>query len=421
MSGNITVMAGVIWVVVLMATSAFLSFAEGVYMSLMPKDIEKLRSDKGKGAKVAVKLCGRPAWLKTGMMITKSLTCTACILAAASICFNVFDFGTYTVFKVAVCSVSILFLLAIVETVPKTYAGKNPAAAVAAISIPVNVIITLLKPFFRVFSIPVDFKRRSASNMNIDGLTNVFDLSLGDVEDDKKLLKGIADFSNTVASEIMCPRINVIAVDITTGFDKIISLVIESGFSRIPVYSDTLDSIKGILYAKDILPHARKSADFAWQTLIRPPYFIPETKKISDLLKEFQTKKIHMAVIIDEYGGASGIVTMEDVLEEIVGEITDESDVDETFYRKLDQSTYIFKGQVLLDDFCKALGIREDYFDSTRGESETLAGLLLEVTGEIPQKGNVIEIDRFRFSIETADKRRIKAVKVKIEKNEHDM
>lgn len=394
-------------------------------MSLTPDSIEKLRGSKHKTAKVAVKLYSRPAWLATGITIAKSLTNTAFILAAASTCFNAFDFSTYTVLKAAACSASALFLLAVAETAPKTYAGKSSAEAAAAISIPVNAIITVLKPFLCLFNVPVCFKGKPLyarrSNTAIDELTNVLDLSSGDDEDDKKLLKGIVDFSNTVASEIMCPRINVIAVDIKTGFDKIIPLIIESGFSRIPVYSDTFDSIKGILYAKDILPHVKQPAGFAWQTLIRPPYFIPETKKINDLLKEFQTKKIHMAVIIDEYGGASGIVTMEDVLEEIVGEITDESDVDETFYRKLDQSTYLFKGQVLLDDFCKALGIREDYFDTTKGESETLAGLLLEVTGEIPQKGNVIEIDRFRFSIETADKRRIKAVKVKIEKNEHDV
>ena len=268
--------------------------------------------------------------------------------------------------------------------------------------------LSALKKIFR-------FKR---SNMTINELTDVLELTSDNVEEGKKLLKGIVSFGSAVVSEIMCPRINVVAIDIETGFDKIIPIIVESGFSRIPVYADTFDTVKGILYTKDILPHAKKTADFAWQTLLRPPYFVPETKKINALLKEFQTQKIHMAIVIDEYGGASGIVTMEDILEEIVGEITDESDVDEMLFRKLDSSTYIFKGQILLDDFCKALNIREDYFDNERGESETLAGLLLEITGEIPQKGNVIELDRFKFSVESADKRRIKEVRVKI-KNEN--
>ena len=263
-------------------------------------------------------------------------------------------------------------------------------------------------------------KAFSAKRSTGNELTNVLELTSDDAEKDKKLLKGIVSFGNTIVSEVMCPRINVMAIDIKTGFDKIISLIAESGFSRIPVYADTFDSVKGVLYAKDILSHVKKPADFAWQTLLRPPYFVPETKKISALLKEFQTKKIHLAVVIDEYGGASGIVTMENILEEIVGEITDESDVDETLYRKLDETTYIFKGQIVLDDFCKAVNIKEDYFDDDRGESETLAGLLLEITGEIPQKGNVIDFKRFKFSVESADKRRIKQIRVKIKNEKTD-
>ena len=263
-----------------------------------------------------------------------------------------------------------------------------------------------------VFTVPANFfkKRFRAQqpDVTIDELSNVLELT------------SVVNFGHTVVSEIMCPRINVIAADIEVDFDKITEIIVESGFSRIPVYADTLDTIKGILYTKDILPHAKKSAGFEWQTLLRPPYFVPETKKINALLKEFQKKKIQLAVVIDEYGGTSGIVTMEDILEEIVGEITDESDVDETLYRKLDFSTYIFKGHILLDDFCKAVDIKEDYFDNERGEAETLAGLLLEITGEIPQKGNVIEVDRFKFSVESADKRRIKEIRVKIKKENSD-
>jgi CBS domain containing-hemolysin-like protein len=217
----------------------------------------------------------------------------------------------------------------------------------------------------------------------------------------------------------MCPRIDVTAIDIKWGFDKIIPVIISSGFSRIPVYSGSFDTVKGILYAKDVLPYTNNPSSFKWQSLLRPPYFVPETKKINDLLKEFQLRKIHMAIVIDEYGGTSGIVTLEDILEEIVGEITDENDEDQTLFRKINDSTWIFEGKILLHDFCKIFGLDEKIFDDVRGESETLAGLMLELTGEIPQKKQVIKFADFIFRIESADKRRIKEIQVEI-KNKND-
>jgi CBS domain containing-hemolysin-like protein len=219
----------------------------------------------------------------------------------------------------------------------------------------------------------------------------------------------------------MCSRIDVTAIDIKSGFDKIVPVIIDSGFSRIPVYSGSFDNVKGILYAKDVVPYTNNPGSFKWQALLRPPYFVPETKKINDLLKEFQTKKIHMAVVIDEYGGTSGIVTLEDILEEIVGEITDESDDDQSLFRKLDETTYIFEAKISLNDFCKVVNIEEDLFDEIRGESETLAGLILEMTGEIPQKDKTIKYGDFLFRIESADKRRIKEIRVEINKKNGDI
>ena len=207
-------------------------------------------------------------------------------------------------------------------------------------------------------------------------------------------------------------------LDIKSGFNKVVPLIINSGFSRIPVYSESFDNVKGLLYAKDVLPYTNNPDNFRWQTLLRPPYFVPETKKINDLLKEFQLKKIHMAVVIDEYGGTSGIVTLEDVLEEIVGEITDESDDDQILYRKLDDRSFIFEGKILLNDFCKILNVDEEIFEEVRGESETLAGLILELTGEIPEKEQTINYRNFVFSIESADRRRIKEIRVDIKEEE---
>ena len=231
----------------------------------------------------------------------------------------------------------------------------------------------------------------------MDDLSDALELTSDDFNEDEKILKGIVNFGNINVSAIMCPRIDVTAIDIKSGFDKIVPVIISSGFSRIPVYSGSFDNVKGILYAKDVLPYTNNPGNFKWQALLRPPYFVPETKKINDLLKEFQTKKIHMAVVIDEYGGTSGIVTLEDILEEIVGEITDESDEDQLLFRKLDENTYIFEAKILLNDFCKVLDIDEDIFEDVRGESETLAGLILELTGEIPQKDQTSKIRKFCF------------------------
>ena len=252
----------------------------------------------------------------------------------------------------------------------------------------------------------------------MDDLSDALELTSDNFDEDEKILKGIVNFGNINVSAIMCSRIDVTAIDIKSGFDKIVPIIISSGFSRIPVYSGSFDTVKGILYAKDVLPYTNNPGNFKWQALLRPPYFVPETKKINDLLKEFQTKKIHMAVVIDEYGGTSGIVTLEDILEEIVGEITDESDEDQPLYRKLDEKTYIFQAKILLNDFCKTLEIDEAPFDEVRGESETLGGLILELKGEIPQKDQIIKYGDFVFKIESADRRRIKEIRVEINKTE---
>ena len=248
----------------------------------------------------------------------------------------------------------------------------------------------------------------------MDDLSDALELTSDDFNEDEKILKGIVNFGTINVSAIMRSRIDVTAIDIKSGFDKIVPMIISSGFSRIPVYSGSFDNVKGILYAKDVLPFTSNPVNFKWQALLRPPYFVPETKKINDLLKEFQTKKMHMAVVIDEYGGTSGIVTLEDILEEIVGDISDE---DQLLFRKIDEKTFIFEAKILLNDFCKVLEIEEDPFEEVRGESETLAGLILELTGEIPQKDQIIKYGDFVFRIETADRRRIKEVKVEINKD----
>jgi gliding motility-associated protein GldE len=307
------------------------------------------------------------------------------------------------------------------EVMPKVYASRNHVAIALVMAYPLSVLQKAFRPVTSLLIYSSSFfKRRTGnrrSNISMDDLSDALELTSDDFDEDDKILKGIVNFGNINVSAIMCSRTDVTAIDIKSGFDKIVPVIISSGFSRIPVYSGSFDTVKGILYAKDVLPYTNNPCGFKWQALLRPPYFVPETKKINDLLKEFQTRKIHMAVVIDEYGGTSGIVTLEDILEEIVGEITDESDEDLLLFKKVDEKTYIFEAKILLNDFCKILEIEEDTFEEVRGESETLAGLILELEGEIPKKDQIIRYSDFIFKIESADRRRIKEVRVEINRN----
>jgi gliding motility-associated protein GldE len=247
-------------------------------------------------------------------------------------------------------------------------------------------------------------------------LSYAIDLASDELQEEEKILKGIVNFSNTFVKEIMQPRLDVVFVDLKAPFSKINSIIVESGFSRIPVVSGDFDHVQGILYIKDLLPHIHKT-DFKWQTLVRAPYFVPETKRINDLLTEFKTRKIHMAVVVDEYGGSSGIVTLEDILEEIVGDITDEFDNNQQDYVKIDETTWLFEAKTQLMDFYRVFDIEEDIFENERGETDSLGGLILEKIGRIPSKNEKIEIGIFTFKIKSVDTRRIKQVFVSVPKN----
>ena len=250
-------------------------------------------------------------------------------------------------------------------------------------------------------------------NISINDLSEALDLTEKNIQEDRRILRGIVKFGNIEVREIMKSRVDVIAADIQTLFKDLVKVIVNSGFSRIPVYENTFDTIKGVLYIKDLLPHIHK-VKFKWQSLIRPPYFVPESKKINDLLKEFQANRIHMAIVIDEYGGSSGIVTLEDILEEIVGEITDESDEEEKFYKQIDPKTFLLDGKMFLNDLYKILNLNEHTFDDVKGEADTVAGLILELKGEIPGPEELIIYKNFQFKITAVDNRRIKEILVKI-------
>jgi len=414
------IITGIIVLLLLLCSSALISASEVAFFSLKPEDLEKLRNNKSQKAKNALKMYNMPERLLSTILISNNTVNIAFVLLAAFLSARLFDFSSRPVLGFIVEAIGITFLILLFgEIMPKVYASKNQMRMVILMASPLVALEKLFRPISSLLVLSTSFvKKRTGikkTNISMDDLSEALELASDDINEDEKILKGIVNFGNINVSEIMCPRIDVTSLDIKLGFNKVKSLIIESGFSRIPVYSGTFDSIKGILYAKDILPYTGSPDNFKWQSLIRPPHFVPETKKINELLKDFQIKKIHMAIVVDEYGGTSGILTLEDILEEIVGEITDESDEDEALFRKIEDNSYIFEGKILLNDLFKIIDIPDDTFEDVRGESETLAGLILEMTGEIPQKGQSIRFGNFNFTIESADKRRIKEIRVDIE------
>jgi len=416
---DLKIIIGFIILIGLLVGSALMSGSEVAYFSLKPDDIEKFKNDKNKRSQTVLRLYKMPERLLSTILVANNTINIAIVLLAVFLSSKIFDFSSDPVLGFIAEAVVITFLLLFFgEIMPKVYAAKNNVSMALFMAFQLVILEKIFRPVTSLLTLSSSFvKKRTGthrSNISMDDLSDALELTSDELDEDEKILKGIVNFGNINVSAIMCPRIDVTAVDIQSGFSKIIPVIISSGFSRIPVYSESFDNVRGILYAKDVLPYMNNPDNFKWQSLLRLPYFVPETKKIIDLLKEFQIKKIHMAVVIDEYGGTSGIITLEDILEEIVGEITDESDEDQVMYKKLDEKTYLFEGKILLNDFYKILGLEDDPFEDVRGESETLAGLILELTGEIPRKEQIIKFNNFTFRIESADRRRIKEIRVEI-------
>jgi gliding motility-associated protein GldE len=308
------------------------------------------------------------------------------------------------------------------EITPKIYAAHKPLVFAQMMARPMQILIFIFYPLSSVVVKSTTFfdKRIAAkgSQLSMSELSEAIELTSGEntPDDERKILKGIVRFGDIDCKEIMKSRVDVTAVDISIPYDTLLKVILESGYSRIPAFQDSFDKIAGIIYVKDFLPHLDKPADFNWRSLLRPAFFIPENKKINDLLQEFQEKKIHMAVVVDEYGGTSGIVTLEDIIEEIVGDISDEFDTaeDEVNYTKIDDNKYLFEGKTLLNDFCKILNIDDDRFEDVKGDSETLAGLILELEGKIPKANESTIFQNFEFKIKKVNNRRIEQILVTI-------
>ena len=412
-----TIIVGFAVLVILLTCSALISGSEVAFFSLKPANIEDLSNNKSRRSTAVLKLISIPERLLSTILISNNFVNVGIVILSAYLSDRMFDFSETPLMGFLLEVIVITFtLLLFGEILPKVYATRITVKFALFMSLPLKLLERILKPFntLLVKSSSVIRRRASYNKISKGELSKAISIASGENKEDEKILKGIVKFGNIDSREIMRPRIDVVAIEIKTPFQEVIPLIIESGYSRIPVYSGTFDKVQGILYVKDLLPHFHKPSSFNWQSLIRPPYFVPESKRINDLLEEFQTMKIHMAIVIDEYGGTSGIITLEDILEEIVGEIPDESEGEEIVYQKIDENTYIFEGKTQLNDFFKLLDVDEDPFEEVRGESETLAGLILELVGEIPKPGFTIRYKRYNFSIEAADKRRIKRIRVEI-------
>lgn len=412
--------------IMLLLLSAIASGSETAFFSLLPNDINEMENSDNRAEKLVLELRNKPKQFLATILIFNNLvnvTITIFSTYIMSLMFNL-EVNPLWAFIINVIIVTSLLLI-FGEMIPKITAAKSARSLATNIAPMIKFLMFFFKPLssILVHSTSIIDKRLAKKNVNtlsITDLSAAVDLTTADETpaDERSMLQGIATFGEKEVSDIMQPRVQLFAVKLSTQFDNLIEMVIQNGFSRIPVYEDTLDDIKGILYVKDLLPFL-DTPDFHWQRLIRQAFFVPENKKINDLFQDFRSKKIHIAIVVDEYGGTSGLVTMEDVLEEIVGDIRDEFDAanDNKFYHKIDDNTYIFQGQTSLVDFCKVFDINELYFEEIKGESDTLAGLILEMEGRIPVAGYSTSYKEFGFVIEKADKRRIIEIKVTYNEN----
>jgi len=424
---NAEAFTGLIIMFLLLVFSALVSGSEVAFFSLKPSDLDDLRDNPSRNAKKIIHLLERPKRLLATILITNNVVNIAIIILSTFVTRIVFNIEDFLILGFIVQVIVVTFLLLLfAEVLPKVYATQN----IVKFALMVAGLMTALRRFFYPLSSllvkSTNFidKRMAVkrSGLSANELSHAIDITHEEKgsEEDKQLLYGIVQFSNIYAREIMKSRVDVVAVAEDIPFSELIKVIVEAGYSRIPVYRESFDNVIGILYIKDLLPHLDTEEEFPWQNLIRNCFFVPESKKINDLLKEFQERKIHMAVVVDEYGGTSGIVTLEDILEEIVGEINDEFDIEETIYSKLDQLNYVFEGKTLLKDFCKITGIDYNNFNEIKGEADTLAGLILEIKKELPYKGEKIKFDDFDLIVDAVDNRRIKRVKIKLNKPKDD-
>ena len=399
----------------LLVFSAIISGSEVAFFSLSQTEIKKYAKEKNKRLTNAINLLKKPDKLLANILIVNNLINVAIITLSAYFTWSSFGKSAYVFFVLTFIVTAIIIFCG--EIIPKVYASKNKKLFVKTSSLVLIPSSILFKPLILILiKISKAFKnnKRELLESSKEELNKAMSLTIdkSTSKEEKDILKSIINFGSIKVKEIMKSRVDIVAFEIDDSFEKISKLINKSGYSRIPVFKDTIDNIEGVLYVKDLLPHLNEK-EFDWTKKIRPAFFVPENKNIDVLFKDFQEKRVHLSLVIDEYGGVSGLVTLEDIIEEIVGDIKDEFDFEDDFYyKKIDLNTFLFDGKTSLNDMCKVLNIHKDFFDASKGESESLGGLILELNSKIPSVGDKIKIDNFIFTIMSVDKKRIKRVRV---------
>lgn len=405
----------------LLFCSALVSGAEVALFSLSQKDIDDTLQNHPSKGKIISELLEKPKKLLATLLVANNFINIGVVILFSYVGHNLFSAITSPILKFILEVIVVTFLILLFgEVLPKVYASRNNIKFSKLIAYPIAVLDKLLSPIslpMRKVTIYLHNKLgKQKTNFSVDQLSQALELT--DTEEtsseEQKILEGIVTFGNTDAKQVMSPRMDIFALEIEESFAAIYSKIVENGFSRIPVYRDNIDQIEGVLFVKDLIRHIDKD-EFDWKTLIREPFFIPENKKIDNLLKDFQNMKSHLAIVVDEYGGTSGLVSLEDIIEEIVGDISDEFDGDNENCSKIDDKNYLFEGKTNLKDFYRIIDVNEELFETAKGEAETLAGFILEVLGNFPKIDQKIAFENCTFTIEAVDKKRIKQIKVTIE------
>ena len=401
--------------------SALVSAAEVAYFSLTPKDIDTCTQDNTAKTQIITSLLEKPKKLLATLLVANNFINIGVVILFSVIGKNLFESIASPLLKFTVEVILVTFLILLFgEVLPKVYANRNNIKFALFVAYPLSFLDKILSPIslpMRALTIYLHEKLgKQKTNFSVDQLSQALELTSSDdtSQEEQKILEGIVSFGNTDTKQVMSPRIDIFALEITEPFSEIFPKISEKGYSRIPVYRDNIDHVEGVLFVKDLIPHINKK-EFDWKTLIREPFFVPENKKLDNLLKDFQSMKSHLAIVVDEYGGTSGLVSLEDVIEEIVGDISDEFDDENINYSQIDDKNFLFEGKINLKDFYRIIDVDENAFEEQKGEAETLAGFILEVLGNFPKKGQKIHFDICRFTIETVDKKRIKQIKVTIE------
>ena len=417
---NISYLTSIILLVILLACSAMVSGAEVAIFSLTKSNIDEGIENKSVKMQIISDLLNRPKKLLATILVANNFINIAIVLLFAYIGETIFSYITNSIarfFLEVVCATFLILLFG--EIIPKIYASRNSVQFSSFMARPLKILDFIFSPI----SLPMRYVTmkiqntfgKQKSNLSVDQLSQALELTNDEdtTQEEQKILQGIVSFGNTDTKQVMRPRMDLFALDINTPYETIIKEIINNGYSRIPVYEESIDTIKGVLYVKDLLPHLNKKK-FNWTKILREPFFVPENKKLDDLMVEFQTKKVHLAVVVDEYGGTSGLVSLEDIIEEIVGDISDEYDDEDLVYTKLDDNNYSFEGKTPLKDVYKIVGVEDDVedFEAKKGDAETLAGFVLEISGGFPRIGSKLNFKSYVFTIEALERKRIKQIKL---------